>query len=119
MNHKYRFLGLLFLAGCASIDKSCSSCNSESFGGDWLIVQYTPQGQTNCWKESNVSVSNEGQSDGIYWQSRTGHLIHIAGAYTRIQVQKGDFAGAAKGMGIDLARCKGGKYETAVLDGGT
>lgn len=49
-------------------------------------------------------------TDGIFWQSPDGHLVHISGWYNRVQVQNGDFEGAARQLGIDLASCSEGRY---------
>lgn len=109
-----QLLPLVFLAGCASLDRGCSSCSAQSFGADWIIVQYRMDGvPMNCWKLEATSVSNEQQSDGIYWKEPSGHLVHIAGWYNRVQVQGKNFAGAAKSIGIDLDRCKEGRYVAA------
>lgn len=105
------YLGMLFLVGCAGLEKDCSSCSATSFGGDWIITQNRLDGTPfNCWKAKGVSISNEHGSDGIWWQSGTGHLIHIAGSYTRVQVMRGDWAGAAKEVGVDLSKCTNGHY---------
>lgn len=111
-----RWLGLIFvLSGCAGLDRGCSSCTAQQFGADWIIVQYSANGDPmNCWQERNVGVTNESQSDGVYWVSKGGHLIHIAGWYNRVQVDRGDFAGAARSIGVDLARCVGGRYAPQV-----
>lgn len=109
---KFRWmLGLLFLTGCAGWSRSCAGCNAESFGADWIVVQYRMDGTPiNCWQIRNKSVANEPQSDGIWWESEDGHLIHVSGHYNRVQVVRGDFKGAAKEVGIDLNKCPGGHY---------
>jgi hypothetical protein len=96
----------LFLVGCAGVSRSCSSCVAEDFGADWIIVQYKMDGSVlRCWKMTNVGVVNEPSSDGIYWKGSSGHLVHISGWYNRVQVRNGDWAGAAKDLGVDLALC--------------
>lgn len=105
-----RFLFPLLLVGCAGTSRSCASCNAENFGADWIIVQYRVDGvPINCWQLRQVSVANEQGSDGIYWATPSGNLIHISGWYNRVQV-KGSFESAAKEVGIDLAACPGGRY---------
>ena len=101
------FLALIFLAtGCAGFTRSCSSCSAESFGADWIVVQYDYKGNPiNCWKLMSVSISNEQNSDGIYWKE-SGHLIHISGWYNRIQVDGGRFDEAAKLLGVDLSKIR-------------
>jgi hypothetical protein len=103
---------LLFLANCAGFDRGCSSCMASSFATDWVVVQYKIDGTPiNCWKLTNVSIANEQSSDGIYWKSPQGHLVHISGWYNRVQVSGSNFESAAKDIGVDLARCENGKYK--------
>lgn len=84
---------------------------AESFGGNWIIVQFGAGGLPfNCWKLEDVSVTNETHSDGIYWKAPDGHLVHISGWYNRVQVERGDWTGAAKALGVELNRCTGGAY---------
>jgi hypothetical protein len=106
MKKLLRALPMLLLVGCAGMSRSCASCNAESFGADWLIAQYNYNGdQIHCWKLTGRSVSNEEGSDGIYWTSNEGHLVHIGGWYTRVQVSGGDFESAAAKNNIDLKNC--------------
>ncbi len=106
----YAILTLLFV-GCAGWERNCSNCGNDAYGADWIIVQYKLDGQPmNCWKAPRTSVANEHASDGIYWQSQTGNLLHISGHYSRVQVLGGDYAGAAQELGIDINRCKAGRY---------
>ncbi len=113
MKANRNFLAVLALAlfGCAGLEKSCSSSVAETFGGDWIVVQFDMKGEPfNCWKMTNVSIDNEDRSDGIYWKNATGHLVHISGWYNRVQVKGGDFASAAKSLGVELAKCDDGWY---------
>jgi len=105
------FPALLLLAGCASWERDCNSSVASSFGGDWIVLQYGFDGSPiNCWKLTNTAITNETGTDGIYWLNPGGHLVHISGWYNRVQVSNGDYAGAAKSIGIELDRCVGGKY---------
>jgi hypothetical protein len=114
--NKYHFVfAALFLTGCAGFERGCSAAIASDFGADWVIVQYGASGDPmNCWQLKDVSVANERQSDGVYWKDQDGHLVHISGWYNRVQVERGDFAGAAKAVGVDLSGCVGGKYSTTV-----
>lgn len=104
---------VLLILACAGTQRSCQGCNAENFGADWLVVQYKATGDPiNCWRLRDKSVDNEKNSDGIYWVSDSGHLVHISGWYNRVQVTHGDWSGAAKEAGIDLERCMGGAYFT-------
>ena len=108
-----RLFALLFLVSCAGFNRSCSACMAESYGSDWVVVQYNYNGSPlACWKLLDASVSNEEHSDGIYWvDSKTRHLVHISGWYNRVQVEGGDFEGAANLLGVELRKCQNGKYE--------
>lgn len=105
---------LLLCTGCAAFDRECASCSASNFGSDWIVLQYGYDGTPiNCWRLTNTAMTNEDRTDGIYWQSPDGHLVHISGWYNRAQVQHGDFAGAAEQLGIDLKRCSQGRYRPA------
>lgn len=108
----YALMGI-FMVGCAGTQRKCSSSCATSLGADWIIVQYRNSGEPlNCWKLNNVSVANEEQSDGVYWQDSKGHLVHVSGWYNRVQVESKDWKGAADSLGIDLESCTNGKYNT-------
>lgn len=112
MRFNYFWVSLFFLAGCAGFHRECSSSCAENVGSDWIIVQYKADGTPiNCWKLKDESVSNEPNSDGIYWVNDQGHLIHISGWYNRVQVNKSDYEGAAKSVGIILSQCLDGSYK--------
>ncbi len=111
LNIRMVALWALFITGCAGMERSCSSCNAENFGADWIVVQYKLDGTPlNCWKLSNTSIVNEPGSDGIFWQGSSGHLVHISGQYNRVQVVNRNYEGAAREIGIDNTRCMGGLY---------
>lgn len=106
---------VLFVGGCASWGRQCSACNAETFGTDWIVLQYGFDGKPiNCWQLTDTSIDNEGASDGIYWLDRDeGHLVHISGWYNRVQVNNGKKDDAAKLLGVDLKLCTKGKYGAA------
>ncbi len=113
---------LLFLSSCAGWGRSCASCNATEFGADWVIVQYRADGSPiNCWPLRGVAVANEQATDGIYWQNPSGHLIHVSGWYSRVQVMGGRFSEAATAVGVDAAQCNGGRYGAVAkpIDGPT
>lgn len=106
-----KWLPLALLAGCAGLSRDCSSGCNSSFGADWIVVQFDLRGKPfNCWRLPNVSMTNEPHSDGIFWQDRDGHLVHISGWYNRIQVQGGNWKGAGIALGVDADSCKSGYY---------
>lgn len=112
MKKIFTVLMSLMMAGCAGMQRGCSSFNAENFGSDWIVVQQNSLGvPMYCWKLPNTSVSNESQTDGIYWlDANTGHLVHISGWYDRVQVSRQNWAGAAKLLGVDTNKCEDGKY---------
>lgn len=96
----------LFVVSCAGTMRECSSCTAGEFGADWIVVQLRMDGTPfRCWELHDVSVANEPSSDGIYWQSADGHLVHISNFYNRVQVEGGDFASAYEELGITRAEC--------------
>ena len=96
----------LLLVGCAGMERDCASCTATSFGGDWVVVQMDYTGKPfRCWELHNVSVSNEQHSDGIYWASQFGHLVHLSNMYNRVQVSGGDWANAYAEVGLTQATC--------------
>ncbi len=102
------------LLGCAGWSRDCSSSCASNFGGDWIIAQYRFDGTPiNCWELRNTPVTNEGQTDGIFWQDKGGHLVHISGWYNRVQVQGERWEEAAATLGVDDTRCKNGVYRPA------
>ena len=102
-----RYAAILALVGCAGTQRSCSSSCAETYGADWVIVKTTMDGVPfRCWQLEGVSVANEGASDGIYWKSEDGHLVHIQGNYERVQVERGDWKGALAQVGLTPERCQ-------------
>ena len=97
---------LPLMASCAGWSRCASSCKAESFGADWLIVQYRFDGTPlQCWRLVNKSVTNEDKSDGIYWKGSDGNLVHISGWYNRVQVSDGGWESAAHDLRVDLGDC--------------
>jgi len=98
---------LLLLVGCAGLSRECSSCWAGSVGADWVVVQMTLDGHAfRCWELPSTSISNEDGSDGIYWKSPTGHLVHISGMYNRVQVEGGNWESAYQELGLSREACK-------------
>lgn len=103
--------GVILLASCAGIQRDCSSCMAEDMGADWIVVQYRYDGTVaQCWRLIDTGIKNEDSSDGIYWLSQGDHLVHISGWYNRVQVENGDWDGAAKALRVDLEACSEGAY---------
>ena len=97
---------LTFLVGCAGANRQCSAGMAKSFGANWVVAQCRYDGSVlRCWKLSDASIDNEPHSDGIYWQSPEGHLVHISGWYNRVQVSHAGWEAAAASIGVDLSKC--------------
>ena len=105
-------VALVALVGCAGTARNCASCSANRFGADWIVVQYRVDGTPFlCWRLDGVSIDNEQNSDGIYWlDSKTGNLVHISGAYSRVQVSSSRWEEAAAHLGVVLAKCSNGAY---------
>lgn len=112
MKNLLKFVPILFLVACTSNQQAgCSRSIATEFGADWVIAQYDMNGKPfNCWKLTDVSVNDEAHSDGVWWQSFDGHLVHISGWYNRVQVSNGDYAKAATSVGVNIKYCVGGEY---------
>lgn len=109
----------LGVAGCAGFYRSCSNFSAETFGSNWIIVQFAADGHPfNCWKLRGASVTNESASDGIQWKDPiTDHMVHISGWYNRVQVFGSkdrdievDFQDAAGLLGVNSNQCQNGAY---------
>jgi len=98
---------MLSVVGCAGLSKSCASCTAETFASDWVVVQVDLSGKPfRCWALQDVSISNEGQSDGIWWENQQGNLVHISGLYNRVQVRHGDWSNAYSELGLTKELCE-------------
>lgn len=103
----FAVLGLTLFMGCAGMSRSCSACNAEAYGSDWVIVQLDLEGEPfRCWKLLDTSITNESQSDGIYWENQDGHLVHISGLYNRVQVHGGNWGQAFEELGLTDESCR-------------
>jgi len=99
-------LWLMLLSGCAGLERDVASGCASNVGADWVIVQFDAYGKPfGCWALKDTSVSNEPASDGIYWLSPDGHLVHISGFYNRVQVARGRWNSAFRELGISSDEC--------------
>jgi hypothetical protein len=104
-------LCLTLLVGCAGWERDCNSYSATQLGADWVVTQIGMDGKPfNCWQLKGVGITNETASDGIFWNDEAG-LIHLSGWYNRIQVEHGAFAKAGTAIGVDITKCKNGRYE--------
>jgi hypothetical protein len=102
---------MMFMAGCAGLQRSCASTWSSNVGANWIIVQFGFDGRPfNCWKLTNVVLTNEQSGDGVWWQDADGHLAHVAGWYNRVQVKGANFDTAARMLGVEAGQCGSGRY---------
>jgi len=98
---------LALMAGCAALERDCTSMCASGMGADWLVAQYRFDGEVmRCWKLPNSSITSESTSDGIYWLAPTAHMVHVAGWYNYVQVKRGAWDTAAQEIGVDLANCR-------------
>ncbi len=104
------FALLITLSGCAGFYRSCAACRAEQFGASFVVVQFDYRGDVfNCWKVY-TGIENEPGSDGIWWQAKDGHLVHVSGWYNRVQVYNDDWRAASGLLGVEIDRCTGGRY---------
>jgi hypothetical protein len=104
--HWFSLVAFVVIVGCAGVERDCSSGCASDFGSNWIIVQMDAYGNPfRCWKLTNVSVSNENGTDGIYWLSGDGHLVHLSGFYNRVQVE-GDWDTAFAEIGLTEETCR-------------
>jgi hypothetical protein len=98
---------VISLGGCDGLVKDVSSGFAESFGGDWVITQYSvTTGEVfACYSLQDVSVSNELNSDGINWKDGPA-LMSISAPYNKREVVNGDWEGAYNALGITKAKCE-------------
>ena len=99
---------LLTLTGCAGVERSCSSCAASSLGADWVVVELREIDGTpyRCWMLRGVSIQNEEGSDGIYWVTEDGNLVHVSGSYDRVQVESGQWDAAFAEINMTEKACK-------------
>lgn len=105
-----RMVGVLLslcLVGCAGMSRGCSSWWAENAGSDWVVVQMDFNGMPyRCWELRDTAITNEAQSDGIYWkESGTGNLVHLSGHYNRVQVMSGNWDRAFSELGLARETC--------------
>lgn len=107
VSRHFAALVILSMVGCAGMERGCASCTAQSFGADWVVVQMDLSGKPfRCWELRNVSISNEPQSDGIYWKdTTTDNLVHISGLYNRVQVERGNWDKAYTDIGLTKEAC--------------
>ena len=75
-----------FLALNKNCQRSTSAAWSSVAGADWLVVQYSQNGDViNYWTLTNKSVGNEGSSDGIYFIDDDGSVVHLSGHYVYVE----------------------------------
>ncbi|MFC1640879.1 hypothetical protein ACFL2D_02385 [Patescibacteria group bacterium] len=85
------------------------SCCATGFGSDWVVVELTEAGAIpyRCWELRGVSITNEQNSDGIYWlDKKSNNLIHASGSYDYVQVQGGDWDDAFANINMTQETCK-------------
>jgi hypothetical protein len=78
--------GFLICMGPAGLKTSVAGWQASAYGSDWMVIQYA---QSGCiianWELENEAVQNEGESDGIYFVTEEGPVVHLSGHYTYVQ----------------------------------
>jgi hypothetical protein len=84
---------MIAIGGPAGCSRKFNSWTAESFGSNWLVIQYNQAGSPiNIWELNNKSIGNELNSDGIYFVDNEGSVVHLSGHYMYIQVTSFDAA---------------------------
>jgi hypothetical protein len=78
--------GVMLCVGPAGIKTQMSGWSASAYGSDWLVVQYAQSGCVIAsWELENEAIQNEGSSDGIYFVTEEGPVVHLSGHYTYAQ----------------------------------
>ena len=92
--------GVLMCAGPAGLKTGLSSWQASAYGSDWLVVQYAQSGCTIAtWELRDEAIKNEGDSDGIYFVSEGGAVVHLSGHYVYVQSPTPKEAAQLLGLG--------------------
>lgn len=95
------------IIGWRGVSRGCSGCFATAVGADWVVVQLDLEGTPfRCWELHGVSIANEAQSDGIYWEEENGNLVHISGLYNRVQVENEAWGAAFASLGLTQETCQ-------------
>jgi len=79
-------VGALLCYGPAGIKTGVSGWKASAYGSDWLVVQYAQSGCViTYWELENEAVQNESGSDGIYFVTEEGPVVHLSGHYAYVQ----------------------------------
>ena len=100
-----KWMLMLSLIGCAGTCQELRvGCSNEMGNTDWLIVQYPPNGgDPVCWTLEDKALG--GGELATFWIDDSGHIVHLNVLHNVVEVSRGDFAGAAKALGVDLGAC--------------
>lgn len=78
---------IILLAGPEKLKRNFSSFVAEGYGSDWLVIQYSQNGDViNYWELKNCSIGNNSRSDGINF-IYDGNVVNISGHYIYIQIK--------------------------------
>lgn len=122
---RWIIIGVVVLVGSGLLISECRGCQRKAqdiwaggVGADWIIIERRLDGTPyQCWMLEDVSVANEGSSDGIYWENENGNLIHISGSYDRVQVLNDHWSDALEEINMTREACN--KVQSRTYDPGT
>ena len=78
--------GVVVCYGPAGIKTKFLSWNASAYGSDWLVVQYAQNGCViTSWELEDEAIRNEKDSDGIYFVTEEGPVVHLSGHYIYVQ----------------------------------
>jgi hypothetical protein len=80
-------LMIVLLVGPIRLANNFRSWKATAYGSEWLVIQYTSQGDVNMFWDlkSPSSVCSESHSDGIYFTTTEGTIVHLSNFYIYAQ----------------------------------
>ena len=76
----------LAVIGPNGIKTGCAGWQASVYGSDWIVVQYAQSGCVlSSWELKDEAIENEDGSDGIFFVSEEGDVVHLSGHYTYVQ----------------------------------
>jgi len=82
---------LVVLIGPKGLEKEYHKWRTGAYGSDWLVIEYTDDGYVmDFWELHNCFISNEEESDGIYFvyeENKKSQVVHISGRYKLIEIK--------------------------------
>lgn len=93
-------MGVVACMGPAGLKTQMSGWSASAYGSDWLVVQYAQSGCViSSWELKDEAIQNETSSDGIFFVSEDGSVVHLSGHYVYVQSPGVKTEEALRGLG--------------------